>query len=96
MYNYYLDPQSLEYYSSKKVAKYFIEKVLIKPNLIFYLKATSNSILSRKNELTMEQIEYFNKNALDLNLKNLIFVDANNEFEIVLDEVTTKINEKYL
>lgn len=96
LYNYYLDPQSLEYYSSKKVAKYFIEKVLLKPNLIFYLKATSNSILSRKNELTMEQIEYFNKNALDLDFKNLIFVDANNEFEIVLDEITTKINEKYL
>ena len=96
LYNYYLDPQSLEYYSSKKVAKYFIEKVLLKPNLIFYLKATSNSILSRKNELTREQIEYFNKNALDLNFKNLIFVDANNEFEIVLDEITTKINEKYL
>ena len=96
LYNYYLDPQSLEYYSSKKVAKYFIEKVRLKPNLIFYLKATSNSILSRKNELTMEQIEYFNKNALDLDFKNLIFVDANNEFEIVLDEITTKINEKYL
>lgn len=96
LYNYYLDPQSLEYYSSKKVAKYFIEKVLLKPNLIFYLKATSNSILSRKNELTKEQIEYFNKNALDLDFKNLIFVDANNDFEIVLDEVTRKINEKYL
>ena len=96
LYNYYLDPQSLEYYSSKKVAKYFIEKVLLKPNLIFYLKATSNSILSRKNELTEEQIKYFNKNALDLNFKNLIFVDANNEFETVLDEITTKINEKYL
>lgn len=96
LYNYYLDPQSIEYYSSEKVAKYFIEKVLLKPDIIFYLKTTSNIILSRKNELTKEQIEYYNNNALNLDFKNLTFVDADNEFEIVLDEITTKINEKYL
>jgi thymidylate kinase len=96
LYNYYLDPESLEYYSSKRIAKFFIEKVLLKPNLIFYLRATTNNILNRKNELGEDEIKCFNKNALELNFPNLIDIDANNDFETVLDEINTKINEKYL
>lgn len=96
LYNYFLDPESVKYYSSKKLAKYFVEKVLIKPDLVIFLKATEETILKRKNELTQKQIINFNQLSTNLNIKNLKIVNAENEFDIVLNEIENLINEKNL
>lgn len=94
LYNYFLDPLSLKYYSSKKLAKFFIENILIKPDLIIFLKATSETIMKRKNELSKKQIENFNKLSYELNLTNLKIVNANKDFQFVLKDIENLIYEK--
>ena len=96
LYNFYLDPSTLEYYSSKNIAKYFIEKVLIKPDLIIYLQTTPENILLRKKELTYDQIKNFDKNVLELDINNLKTINANHNFQKVMDQVGRLIDEKYL
>ena len=72
IYGYVLEPLSVKYYGSKKMALKLIS-LFPKPELIIYLEISKEKSIERKNDLTHDQLKTLEKsfNELSLNLKIL-------------------------
>lgn len=96
-YDFIVDPRRIRIGLPRKIREFFVS-LTPKPDLVFYLDASPETIFSRKQELTYDEI----KNQISIyrelskkDKKRFIVLDAEKKPEDLSDEATKIILERY-
>lgn len=94
-YDYYVDMKRYQYKLPKFLPKVF-EFTIPKPDIVFILDAPAEILYERKKELTVEELKRQRNEYRKIanNMKNAILIDASQEIEKVVQDITTAILQK--